>query len=444
MRELQTYVKVESDHFIVRCKPGIDELVAREMLPELERIFTRVTGAEAGGIDHKPANKTVVELYPNHRWFAVRITGMTALHTIAAATGPVIAMEAPREGPGQSGPYDWARVVQHEYTHTVTLSRTKNRLPHWFTEAGAVYLEDAPRGESTCELLARAWETGTLFTLEEINPMFVRPKKPTDRAQAYAQGHWMYEYMIERWGAKAPLELMDLYAAGVREEAAFTRVLGVGREEFMSSFKDWAGAQLRSWGMLPPEGVPTVKELLAKEPGENGEPATETTDEMIERWLVDHPEHPDLLAAKVRTMAAAAGGKATPEMVPWLERYAMARPVAESPHKLLAALYMDDPDVSKAAPHLEFLDAREQRSPGFAAELARRYAAMGDMTSAVQKAERATRIAPYDARTRETAATIALRAGNKPLAERHIRALTVIEPDREIHKRRLEAILKMQ
>jgi len=29
---------------------------------------------------------------------------------------------------------------------------------------------------------------------------FVRPKRPTDRSLAYAQGHWMYQYMIEKWG----------------------------------------------------------------------------------------------------------------------------------------------------------------------------------------------------------------------------------------------------
>ena len=41
---------------------------------------------------------------------------------------------------------------------------------------------------------------------------------------------------------------------------------------------------------------------------------------------------------------------------------------------------------------------------------------------------------------RELAAEVAVRTGDWAEAERHVRALTRIEPDREIHRRRLEAI----
>jgi Flp pilus assembly protein TadD len=75
-------------------------------------------------------------------------------------------------------------------------------------------------------------------------------------------------------------------------------------------------------------------------------------------------------------------------------------------------------------------------------ELAKRYAALSDMDRALAKAARATQISPYDARTREFAATICLRGGDLAGAERHIRALIAIEPDREIHKQRLDALLK--
>lgn len=173
------------------------------------------------GLVHEPAAKTVIELMPDHHWFSVRITGMPKLHTIAAATGPLVAMEARASGPGHLvGPYDWPRVVQHEYTHTVTLSRTKNRLPHWFTEAAAVYLEDARAVGRRCNSSHTA-EVDELFTLDEINLAFVRTKKPTDRQLAYAQGHWMYEYIVERFGPEAPLNLMDAYAVGTKRSTAY-------------------------------------------------------------------------------------------------------------------------------------------------------------------------------------------------------------------------------
>ena len=457
LRELDAYVVSESEHFIVRSKPGADEIVAKEMLPKLEQIFQRVTGSEPGGIDHKPAAKTVVELYPNHRTFGVRITGIPQLHTIAAATGPVIAMEAPREGPGHLGAYDWARVVQHEYTHTVTLSRTKNRLPHWFTEAGAVYLEDAPRDTVTVELLAKAYRTDSLFDFDTINVMFARPKKPTDRSQAYAQGHWMYEFIIERYGMTKPLELMDLYAQGVREEAAFRQVLGIGRAEFLREFKAYAKDQLIGWGMLPTDDTPDINTLLQRhtegKPGEEADdgPAVprDASPELVRKWLGEHPDNPFVLAAALKDRVRAQGGKATADDVPLLERYARLRPMDVMPHKLLAEFYLSgngeslDRGPEHAIPHLEYLDAREQRSAAYAIELARQYAAQGDLEKAAVKAERATQVNPYDAATREFAATTALRRKDYATAERHIHALTVFEPDRPVHKQRLEAVQKL-
>lgn len=484
--ELAKYTRRESEHFIVRCAKGSDEVLAVDMLPQLEAMYKRVTGKGLGGIDFEPAQKTVIDLMPNQRWFAVRIAGVTQIHTMAASTGPTIAMEAPREGPGHKvGSYDWLRVVRHEFTHTVTLARTKNRIPIWFTEASAVNMEDAPRDYPTVELLERAIDTATLLDMEEINLAFVRPKKPTDRQQAYAQGQWMYEYMVKKWGDRSVLDLMDRYAAGDRQEAAMKTVLGIGQEEFLEEFKGWAVEQLHSWGMG--ERKPTIEELLKEEeakaaaekkdgemggkgdgekldapkPDAGDEPVApngakaepkelEPTIEMVNRWLERFPERPDLLQVLVKLTLMANDGKPTEEMVPLLERYAKARPVDPLPHKLMVRMYTERgagdawpaERAAKAVPELEYLDAREQGSPTYAAELARAYLLLGESDKAAAKAERACTIAPYDAGLRELAATIAMTRKDYVAAERQIVALTKLEPDREIHQRRLEAVRK--
>lgn len=439
LNEIATYKTMEGEHFIIRHKDGPDEVMAREMLPTLERIFTRVTGDGPGGIRHVPGAKTVVELYPNHRWFATRITGLPQLHTFAAATGPVIAMEVPRDGPGHLvGPYDWARVVQHEYTHTVTLSRTKNRLPHWFTEAGAVFLEDAPVDYNVVQLLHRAYMTDSFFDFDTINVMFARPRKPTDRTQAYMQGAWMYAYIIDRWGMEAPLELMDLYASGLREEAAFEKVLSTSREAFLSDFKGWFEGKLREWGMLARDDQKTLDQFVEAANVE------ELTPELLEQWRQQQPANPFVLERIVKGISERSGGATSADILV-LEAYAAARPVDPLPHKLLAALYLKGQaglSPQQAIPHLEYLDAREQNSPSFAAELAKQYAAAGDWTKALPKIRRATQISPYDASLRELAARLSLQAGDRDLAESHIWALTLIEPDRAIHKQRLEAVRK--
>lgn len=478
VKQLLGYPTIESEHFIVRYKPGDDEVLAREMPDLLERLHARVTGTGPGGIDHQPADKTLIDLSPDHRAFAVRIAGITRIHTMAAATGPMIAMEAPREGAGHTvGEYDWVRVVRHEYTHTVTLSRTRNRIPHWFTEAAAVYLEDSPRDYRTCQLLEDALLNDGLFDLGEINLAFVRPRRPQDRGLAYAQGHWMYEYIVARWGERAPLDLMDRYAAGDREGAAFSAVLGLPPAKFLEEFRGWAYEQVEVWGMGRPAGRVTIAQLLTEEAAatpegradlasrlgsltESGswviqleggiEPEwdgdlPEPTADMAARWLERVPDHPDVLEIAVRLALRENGGEASEEIVPLLERYAKARPVDPLPHKSLATLYLREQGMSdRAVPHLEWLDAREQNSSAYAAELARRYAAARDWPRALEKAKRATIVAPFDADYRELAATVALQAKEFATAERQVEALVRLEPDREIHQRRLEVVRRMR
>ncbi len=464
LEELLTYETVESEHFIVRYRPGVDGVMAREMLAPLEEIHALVGGA----IEHTPDRKTTIELMPDHQWFAVRITGMPALHTIAAATGPVIAMEAPRVGPRHTGEYDWVRVIRHEYVHTVTLSRTKNRIAHWFTEAAAVYLEGGPRDYDSAQLLAKATRDGELFDMREINIAFVRPEKPTDRAQAYAQGHWMYEYIVERWGPQAPLDMMDLYAGGARESEAMQSVLGLSREEFFEQFKPWAKKQVQAWGMMP---EPSIESLLAQWAAQDPEwldqarsvlssaagsfaslssggyaPAPVTiklprpTLGAVESWLTEHPDHPDLLELRIAHELSENGQEPTVEMIDLLERYAEARPVDPMPHRHLARLFLASEDPSRAIPHLEYLDIREQKSAAYAIELSRRYAAEQDLEDAAIKAARATQIAPFNASYREFAARVALLRKDYATAAHHIEALTDLEPDRPEHRTRLERI----
>lgn len=478
LTELLTYDTVESDHFRVRFRPGIDRVLAEEMLVELEAMHERVTGDAPGSIRHVPSEKTLIELMPDHAWFSVRITGMPKIFTVAAATGRVIAMESPKSGSRSStGPYDWLRVVRHEYVHTVTLSRTNNRIPHWLTEAAAVHLEDAPRDEQRARMLASAYQAGELFPMSRINLGFIRPEKPTDRSLAYAQSHWMYEFMIERFGDEGPLRFMDAVAEGQLQPEAFRNALGVEESAFYEAFLAWAGEQVIAWGLAVPPGVPTLETLRTREAvrgergagrrsvaivpdgdvvfdlGEAGEVDAArlppVTPELLDAWLETYPDHPDLLELKVRMELERRSGRPDADMVDLLERYAAARPVAELPHRLLVRLYRSGEaqragrPASGVKPHLAWLDAREMHSGVYAIELARLLGDAGDWDAANASANRATQISPFNAEYREFAARVALARQDFANAERHLRALAEIEPHEPRHRMRLERVREM-
>jgi predicted Zn-dependent protease len=168
------------------------------------------------------------------------------------------------------------------------------------------------------------------------------------------------------------------------------------------------------------------------------------TDDLVDFWLAIHPDHPDLLELAIDTELRRNRGEPSEAMIPLLESYAKARPVDPMPHRHLASLYLSGDDPSEAIPHLEYLDAREQYKPVYAAELARRYADERDWDMAHKKATRTVQVAPYDGNYRELAATIAIRRGDLAEAEHHIETLTKLEPTIPQHAKRLEAIRAMR
>ncbi len=439
VEEMRAWKVFESEHFRIRCRPGMDEVIAASMPTQLETMYKEVTGR----FSHEPSQKTTIELMPDHKYFAVRITGMPQVHTVAASTGPVIALEPPRDGGegGSLGRFDWLDTLRHEFVHTVTLDRTSNRIPHWFTEAAAVDLEHKKRDWATYQLLARVLEKEELFDLDEIKWAFVRPKRAIDRAQAYAQGHWMVEFMRGAYGQESIVRLLDRYSRGETEVDAFKAVLGLTREQFMTDFKAWAKAQVASWRLAE---SPSIDALIveAREKASLGEDAP-MPDEVIEAMLEANPTHADLLEIAAKRAVTAQEGDLTGKPLTLVERYSEARPLDPWSHQKLAARALALGDRPAAAMHLEFLDARADSDPSFAIELARARRLTGDRAGAVESAQRATRIDPYDAPTRELAAACAIEAGSLLLAREHILALSRIEPDRAQHTRRLAKIEEM-
>jgi len=426
LNDLLAYDRIETEHFLVRYKPGIDEALARDMPEKLEAIYRDITNA----FGHRPERITRIDLMPDEEHFAVRITGMPDVWTIAAATGDAIAMTPPREGPGQHGGYDWPNVIRHEFVHTVTLDQTRNRIPHWFTEACAVSQETAPRSYDTCRLLAEALQKDKLFALDQINWGFIRPKTPTDRPLAYAQSDWMLEYIAVRFGHKAITDMLSLYHDGVPDTEALLRVTGESAEAFMSGFREWAERQVQSWGLAQYPTGPRLAEVLSGK----SEPAG---DDELAALLAEHPGHPALLRLLAERALEGHDPDAARRAV---LRYADSRPIDPWPHRALVELSLANGDLTGALGSLETIDQIDPSSGRWAHELAKAYRKDSNYTRALAAIERALDREPYNASYRELAAAIALQVRDNDRALRHIHAAALIEPDRAAHRVRLAAL----
>jgi len=314
---LKDFQSVETPHFRIRyaAKTGTgnntektpDRILAELAADWLEKVYPEVTGYYGVTPDMNEACargfKTQIELFPNHEEFGVRTTGLPWIGTVGASTGNVIAMDVPRGGSKNlMGAFDWARVMRHEFTHTVTLFMTDNRIPHWLTEACACAQEQAPRDWEDCQLLASNYRAGKLFKYQDLNWGFIRPKRSIDRQLAYRQSEWIYDYIVETWGLPGMLKFLHCFKESMTETQALQATFNKDVPRFNQDFLEWAGKQIAAWG-IPNDPLPSVEEAR--------------------KAVKDHPDDPQ---AKYKLAAVLVGsGARSPDELVQLLRAAVAK-----------------------------------------------------------------------------------------------------------------------
>lgn len=228
--ELDTYKTIESANFLVLFDPKQDEPLARYLSEYLESIVPEL----AGRFGYEPPSKTRIEIMKNHMWFSGRTLGLPFIPTVGACTGKVVALASPR---ATKKPYNWARVIKHEYTHVVTLQQTEFNIPHWFTEALAVESEGGPRPQEWNKLLlARVPARKKLLNLDTINLGFIRPDEPDDRQMAYCQAQLYAQYMLKRFGDDAVSKMLAAYRRGLTTDRAVRECFHVDKADFESGY----------------------------------------------------------------------------------------------------------------------------------------------------------------------------------------------------------------
>jgi tetratricopeptide (TPR) repeat protein len=442
---LQRFDRVETPHFIVRFDaekdPGLGPFVA----DYLEQIYPAVTRDYEAHL----AEKTIIEIFPSQRTFAVRITGKPWIHTVGACTGRVIALASPRSGDDRMGPYNIARVLKHEFTHTVTLAATENRIPHWFTEGLAVFQEDSPRSFEWCELLAEAVRLDELYTLQSIDWGFMRPKRPQDRTLAYAQSEWMCEFLAERFGYDTLNAMIAQYREGKTQDQVLVELLKIPRDTFDREFAAWARRAVEEWGfdLTPPEDLEALRVLAEKEgvePGVLGRLARAELDhDEVERAFEAAKKAIELdsnerngLTVFVRIRAEEAARQPTDyqrrlmedELLPMLERLRKADPAGWTAPKVQAEIRLRREEWDDAIEPLMTLQRLCPMDPASWRGLAGVYLEKDDLEKALPQLMELARTEEHDAQVPARIASILRRKGQWPEAQYWLRQALYIDP----------------
>ena len=383
--DLDKFGTTESAHFIVRYDAARDPVIPEYFNEYLERVYAEITGE----YHTEPPEKTVIEVFPTHDAFSVRITGAPWIGTVGASTGRVIALDPPRGGENTMGAFNWAQVLRHEFTHTVTLAATDNRISHWFTEGLAVYEEHSPPQWPWVPMLYNAVTKNQLFDMDQLTWAFVRPKKPTDRQLAYAESFWVCTYIEKTYGHEAVLKMLAEEKAGLLQPDVFVKVLGRTQDQFFAEFCAWTRDQVAGWGY----DAASVK----------------TYDALREQGEAKISAHDYAAAADV-----------------W-EQIVKLRPMDELPHKRLAGLYGATGEKLKAIEQFKLLHLLEARDDKYAKAAARLYRDLGDYANAEAYALQSVYVEPYDLGAHQLLLAMCDKAGDEKGAARERRVIPILK-----------------
>jgi tetratricopeptide (TPR) repeat protein len=383
--EMATFTRKESAHFIVLYDASKDPIIPEYFNDYMESIYQDV----CSNFQCEPKVKTIIEVFPTHESFSVRTTGSPWIGTVGASTGRVIAIVAPRSGQNTLGPFNWTQVLRHEFTHTVTLAATDNRITHWMTEGLAVGEERSPMRWEWVPMLYTAVHDNALFSMDNLTWGFVRPKEPGDRQLAYAQSMWICQYIEEKHGHEAILKLLEQFRLGFSQDDAFPTVLGRTLPQFSVDFFAWAQKQVASWGY-------------------------------------DEKTTGDYETLKMMAQAQDQAGQYKDEAQTW-EAAVTLRPMDILPHQKLAGLYMRRvPDADRSAEELETLARVELKDDSYAKGVARRYSDLGELQKAVKYAEKAVYTNPYDPVAHDLLEQLYEKTNNAAGMEREKRVIPIL------------------
>ncbi|MCA8992411.1 MAG: tetratricopeptide repeat protein [Planctomycetaceae bacterium] len=266
---LNTYVLIESPHFVIHCDPS-ERALGQEMSAYLESIYDELTKT----YEYEPPTRTHFEIYSDakdqnaHAWFSTRMSGLPWIQTIGASTGMIVALASPEKTQEK---YNWARVLKHEFVHILTLQKTGFAMPHWYTEALAVTSEGDQIPEAWYDLLIQRVASGDTYNLATLNQGFQRPKSRDDWTMAYCQSRFYAKYFTDEFGRDALTRLTRAYASGMTTEEAIPSIFGVNVEDVEEGYAKFLTETAEEFakGRLPSAPNLTLAEAAVHENPQN-------------------------------------------------------------------------------------------------------------------------------------------------------------------------------
>ena len=330
--EIADYTVLTAGRFRIRMEPREADLYGHRVVRLLEAAETDL----AARYEVELPAVVSVDLFAKQRDFAIRTFGLPGGEGyLGVCFGPVVTMTSPAANRNKSA--SWESVLLHEFVHVVTLTKSVNRMPRWFSEGISVFEEqraDSRWGQSMTPQFAQLL-TESITPLSELSGAFLaESKRPIQLA--YYESSLAIEYLVRTYGfAVLPAMLDDLgrglsMADTLQRHAAPAAELDSGYAAFVREQVAAYAPQVDFSPGLPPDADQSI----------------------VDAYLLEHPESYDALLQRAALQEV--DGDQTARLQTLTELAALFAP-SPPPPGLLAAIADTQSDLGRDADRLATL-----------------------------------------------------------------------------------------
>ena len=406
---MEKFATLTNAHFIVHMSPLEAGLYGNRVLGLLDR--ARDTLSRKYGVEL--TQSTVVEIFPEQKDFAVRTFGMPGNPGyLGVCFGSVITANSPASQ--APNPANWEDVLWHEFTHVITLTATRNRMPRWLSEGISVYEERQANplwGEKMNLGYRDLIQKGELTPLGKLSGAFLAPTNSEHLQFAYYESSLVVQFIVDQFSLDALKKILgDLHDGGEINKAIAAHTAPLPELE-----KKFDGFAHELAAKLAPGAD------LTKPPALHSE---------IERtaWEVGHPNN---YYTRMEKAAELMRGKKWPEAKPVLEQLAETyhgESRAENPLWMLAVTERNLRDTNAELATLKKLGAQDSDFADLFSRLIELCRQRKDWVAVTNYADRMLAINPLSAVPHRALGEAGAALGNSELAITSYKNVLALDP----------------
>ncbi|HVX85155.1 MAG TPA: tetratricopeptide repeat protein [Phycisphaerae bacterium] len=272
-----------------------------------------------------------VEIFPEQKDFQIRTFGLPVGEGfLGVCFGPVLTMNSPAAL--TEHPENWQDILWHEFCHSITLTKTHNKMPRWLSEGISVY-EERQRKAAWGEKMVPAYRelvlSGKATPVSKLSSAFLRPPTPLHLLFAYYESSMVVQYIDEHWGQGA----MNAVLTDLGNDVPMNTALANHTEPMEKLDADFAGYLRKLAEELAPEA-----DLDRPEIPEDAPPGLRG--QLLAAFRAAHPENYWLTLEEAQGLVEARHfTDALPVIQKLIDIFPADAGQADDPHLLAAACY---------------------------------------------------------------------------------------------------------